>query len=188
MRENVNDNQSLDESHHSQNPQIDPGFHEEGRNEEGNEIVDNNNESKESLTKRSLHQSFLYIVTYIITFDAPSVFLANPILLDTQYDLLLWVIALLVPTYGIFLILIYTRPKLMILSEMFPKASWRLCFAVVVTSGVEVRPPRNLPQNLEYQENPETETNGQYYEGLRRSMIAASRYEGWRVEIEGDSD
>ena len=192
-RENVNDNHSLDESHHSQNPQIDPG-HEEGRNEVANENVDNN-ENKESLTKRSLHQSILYIVTYVITFAAPSAFLASPELLDTHYDLIIWLTALLVPTYGIFLILIYTRPKVKVLSEMFPRASWRLCFAVVVTSGGEVpaphelRPPRNLPQAVEYPENPELEeTNGQYYEGLRRSMIVASRYEGWRVEIEGDLD
>ena len=148
-------------------------------------------EKKESLTRRSLNQSLLYILAYIFTFAAPSAFFANPAILKKHYVLVLWLTSLLVPTYGIFLILIYTRPKVKVLSEMFPESSWRLCFSVVVTSGGEVPPPNELkrpsplprmseawgPQEEEEMSSAyaysydDKSTNGVYYAGLRESMM-----------------
>ncbi|GFH55478.1 hypothetical protein CTEN210_11954 [Chaetoceros tenuissimus] len=162
-----------------------------------NEPANQEEEKKESLTRRSLNQSLLYILAYIFTFAAPSAFFANPAILKNHYVLVLWLTALLVPTYGIFLILIYTRPKVKVLSEMFPESSWTLCFSVVVTSGGEVPPPNELrrPSPLpRMSEGPREEgsaevysyddesTNGNYYEGLRESMIAVSRGDGWYVQ------
>lgn len=163
-----------------------------------NKPANQEEEKKESLTRKSLNQSLLYILAYTFTFAAPSAFFANPAILKNHYTLVLWLTALLVPTYGIFLILIYTRPKVKILSEMFPESSWRLCFGVVVTSGGEVPPPNELrrPNPLSrMSEGPREEdssaqvysyddksTNGNYYEGLRESMIAVSRGDGWYVQ------
>ncbi|GFH44224.1 predicted protein [Chaetoceros tenuissimus] len=89
---------------------------------------------------------------------------------------------------------------------MFPESSWLLCFSVVVTSGGEVPPaselnrpaaqnlpPRSesVPESRERSVSFSSEsasTNGVYYEGLRRSMLAVSRADGWFAEIQdGDN-
>lgn len=190
-RENVNDNQSLDESHHSQNPQIDPGFHEEGRNEEGNEIVDNNNEKQRIFDQKipssvvPLHRDIHHHFRRTICFFGKSNTLGYTIrfasLGNRPASANLWD---LLDTH---LYAAKSYDTLGNVSQSFLEIMF--CGCCNFWRRSELRPPRNLPQNLEYQENhPEMETNGQYYEGLRRSMIAASRYEGWQVEIEGDSD
>lgn len=90
-----------------------------------------------------------------------------------------------------------------VLSQIYPEATWRLCFSVVINSGADVPPahelkiPQNIPPQMSemtpqqqqqssskfsYSSEESESTNGDYYEGLRRSMIAASLYEGWDAE------
>ena len=57
---------------------------------------------------------------------------------------ILWLNSTIFPIFGIFLILIYTRPKVQILQKKFPKASWWLCFTVVLGSGGDVPPAHEL--------------------------------------------
>lgn len=160
-------------------------------------IIANQVEKKQSLTRRAANQSLLYIIAFIIVFIAPFSFLTTPQVEGSPYRRwILWHTSTLLPIFGIFLILIYTRPKVKIMSEMFPEASWLLCFWTVIISGGEVPPPhelrqpsvQDLPQMSGNREGLSSEsTNGVYYAGLRSSMIAASRCEGWYVEID-DSD
>ena len=160
----------------------------------GNDNEKQEKETKESLTRNSMNQSILYILAFIMTFAMPFAFLAAPAFRTDHYEVIIWSTSTLLPAYGIFLILIYTRPKVQILQKMFPKASWRLCFEVVVTSGGEVPPAHELKPSihllsqlsevdsqyvLSYSSSISESTNGVYYEGLRKSMIAASRHEGW---------
>lgn len=156
-------------------------------------------DKKESLTRSSVRQSLLYILSFVITFTVPAILLANSVIIDTKFRLVLWFNSLLLPTYGIFLILIYTRPKVKVLAEMFPEASWFLCFSTVITSGGEVppahelKPPENLPRmsgevvnesGVSWHSDDDRSTNGEYYGGLRSSMLAVSRCKGWYVEVE----
>ena len=174
---------------------------EQGTNQEAvatdNESEKQEMERTESLTRSSMNQSILYILSFIMTFAMPFAFLAAPGFRNDHYEVILWSVSTLLPAYGIFLILIYTRPKIQILQKMFPKASWRLCFSVVVFSGGEVPPAHELKPSihllsqlsevdsryaLSFSSSVSADsesTNGVYYEGLRKSMIAASRYEGW---------
>ncbi|GFH44341.1 hypothetical protein CTEN210_00815 [Chaetoceros tenuissimus] len=157
----------------------------------GNDNEIQEKERTESLTRSSMNQSILYIVAFIMTFAMPIAFLAAPGFRNDHYEVIIWSTSTLLPTYGIFLILIYTRPKVQILQKMFPKASWRLCFTVVVTSGGEVPPAHELKPSIHLLSQlsevdsqhalsySSESTNGVYYEGLRKSMVAASRYEGW---------
>ena len=162
---------------------------------------DANQRKKKSLTRSSLHQSILYIMAFVITFAAPFSFFANSNILDENFEVVMWLASTFVPIFGIFLILIYTRPKIKVLSEMFPESSWLLCFSVVVSSGGEVPPAnelnrpaaQNLPPRSESVHSQEqgvsfysesASTNGVYYEGLRRSMLAVSRGQEWFVEIQ----
>ena len=84
-----------------------------------------------------------------------------------------------------------------VLAEMFPDASWFLCFSTVITSGGEVppahelKPPENLPRmsgenlnesGLSWNSDDDRSTNGEYHAGLRSSMLAVSRAGGWYVE------
>ena len=178
-------------------------FHEEENQEVNNGSV-NDNQPKESLTRKSLDQSMLYIFAYIITFVAPFTALAIPqstTATKSTSSIILWSISTLLPTYGIFLILIYTRPKVQLLSQMYPEVTWRLCFSVVISSGADVPPAHELkiPQNIQaqmsemtpqqqqqsefsYSSEQSESTNGDYYEGLRRSMIAASFNDGWYAQ------
>ena len=165
------------------------------------EAVANGNESEEqekkltkSLTRSSMNQSILYILAFIMSFAMPFAFLAVPSFRNDHFEVIIWPASTLLPAFGIFLILIYTRPKVQILQKMFPKASWRLCFSVVVNSGGEVPPAHELKPSihllsqlsevdsryaLSFSSSVSESTNGVYYEGLRKSMIAASRHEGW---------
>lgn len=188
-------------------------WNEEITNENGGQTENANDtvKKKESLTCRSFHQSVLYILAFIISFGPPFALFANPKLAESEFEsLILWVTSTLLPSYGIFLILIYTRPKVKVLSEKFPEASWLLCFWIVITSGGEVPPahelraPQYIPssqiqpqvshmspqqeQQIESIYSESAETNGVYYDGLRQSMLAYSRCEGWYVEIEEDSE
>lgn len=172
---------------------------------------DANQRKKNSLARSSLHQSILYIMAYVLTFAAPFSFFANSKILDENFEVIRWLASTFIPIFGIFLILIYTRPKVKVLSEKFPDASWLLCFWIVITSGGEVPPAHELraPQYIpssqiqppvshtnrqqEEQQNvsiysESAETNGVYYDGLRKSMLAYSRCDGWYVEIEEDSE
>lgn len=162
-----------------------------------NNIVDES-DKKESLTMSSVKQSLLYILSFILTFTLPAVTIVNRGKIDTGFNMGLWMNSLLIPSYGIFLILIYTRPKVKVLAEMFPEASWFLCFSTVITSGGEVppahelKPPENLPRmsgedanesGASWNTDDDRSTNGVYYgPGLRSSMLAVSRCEGWCVE------
>ena len=189
-------------------------WNEETTNDNTGGQTENTNDTvkkKKSLTCRSFHQSALYIIASIITFGPPYALSANPNIADSKFEsLILWLTSTLLPSYGIFLILIYTRPKVKVLSEKFPEASWLLCFWIVITSGGEVPPAHELraPQYIpssqiqpqvshmtppEEQQNvsiysESAETNGVYYDGLRQSMLAYSRCDGWYVEIEEDSE
>ena len=83
-----------------------------------------------------------------------------------------------------------------VLAEMFPDASWFLCFSTVITSGGEVPPahelkPPDLPRmsgedlnesGLSWNSDDDRSTNGEYHAGLRSSMLAVSRAGGWYVE------
>ncbi|GFH43670.1 predicted protein [Chaetoceros tenuissimus] len=150
---------------------------------------------KESLTRSALKQSLLYIVAFIITF-APNVsalFISLEVA-DSKYGTaVLWLNSTIFPIYGIFLILIYTRPKVQILSKMFPKASWFLCFKVVLGSGGDVPPahelkPSHLPR-MSGEEFPEDSQRASMpgdvsYEEMKSNMMAVSKSEGWSNVID----
>lgn len=167
---------------------------------EANESDEGNHDDakKETLTRKALNQSILYIMAIFFTFAAPLAFLASPDNLNQKYigTLILWLNSTLFPTYGIFLILIYTRPKVKVLSEMYPKASWILCFKIVLFSGGEVPPAhelhstRRLPPSAILPGLPEAqqeehalswpssgEPDAADYEEMLSSMMATSRNE-----------
>lgn len=168
----------------------------------------------ESLTRGALKQSLLYILAFIITFAAPFAFLFSPgIITSARGDVILWLNSILLPAYGIFLILIYTRPKVQILSKMFPKASWFLCFRVVLSSGGEVPPAHELkPSRLLQMSEEESPVNDNVnnnvagaeppydsnfalsmsedvsYEDMKCSMMAVPRSECWIIESDDNND
>lgn len=192
-QENENENLEQEEDNNVDEAVADANVNvdEANANEEGN----NDDEKKGTLTQKALHQSILYIMAIFVTFAAPLAFLASPDNLNQKYigTLILWLNSTLFPTYGIFLILIYTRPKVKGLSEMYPNASWLLCFKIVLFSGGEVppahelNPPRRLPpssrpglseaQQDEYALSWPSlgESDAEDYEEMLSSMIATSR-------------
>ena len=72
-------------------------------------------------------------MAFVITFAAPFSIFTNSKILDENFEVIMWLASTFIPIFGIFLILIYTRPKVKVLSEMFPESSWLLCLSVVVT-------------------------------------------------------
>lgn len=112
------DNKAISSDNNATQAISDPNVNSNETNEsdEGN----HDDEKKETLTQKALNQSILYIMTIFLTFAAPLAFMASPDNLNHKYigTLILWLNSTLFPTYGIFLILIYTRPKVKVLSEM----------------------------------------------------------------------
>lgn len=186
---------------HNDEPQNSNTSHveEEFQEDEGNatnitENVDEEQKKKESLTRGALKQSFFYIVAFILTYSPSFAYFSNPKMVDSRVgkSILLWGNSTIFPIYGIFLILIYTRPKVQKLSKMFPKASWFLCFKVVLGSGGEVPPahelnPFRLPRmSMEVGEAPRYESDlalsmseDVSYEEMKSNMMAVSNNEGW---------
>ncbi|GFH53830.1 predicted protein [Chaetoceros tenuissimus] len=184
-----------DEPQSSSTPRIEEDFGEDECNSTPDaENVDEEPKEKESLTRGALKQSLLYIVAYIFTYSPLFVFFAKPEMVESKVgkSILLWSNSTILPIYGIFLILIYTRPKVQILSKMFPRAPWFLCFKVVLGSGGEVPPahelkPSHLPwMSTEDGESPPPDSDlaspmseDVSYEDLKSAMIAVSKSNGW---------
>ena len=192
-------NKHTDEPQSKSTPQQVEVFNQDEHHDTCNvEHVDEEPRKKESLTRSALKQSLLYILAFIITYCPQFAVLAKPEMVDSQIgkSILLWGSSFIFPVYGLFLILIYTRPKVQILSKMFPKASWFLCFNVVLSSGGEVPPAHelqssHLPQMSmavmgEPGESPQYESDlalsmseNVSYEEMKLSMMAVSNNEGW---------
>ena len=163
------------------------------------EHVDEEPKKKKSLTRSALKQSLLYIFAFIITFTPNlSAIVITPEIADSKYGtLVLWLNSTIFPIYGIFLILIYTRPKVQILSKMFPKAPWFLCFKVVLGSGGEVPPahelqPSHLPQMSEEEFSEDSHralsmSENVSYEEMKSSMMSVAQSECWITESEDDN-
>ena len=109
----VQSNQNMNNRQDSGSDSNVEDFQEE-ENQEVNIGNVNDNQPKESLTRKSLNQSMLYIFACIITFVAPFAALAIPkstTATKLTSSIILWSISTLLPTYGIFLILIIYQAK-----------------------------------------------------------------------------
>ncbi|GFH43660.1 hypothetical protein CTEN210_00133 [Chaetoceros tenuissimus] len=192
-----NNNHVDDEPQSSNTPHVEEDFQEDERHTTRDAENVEEPKEKESLTRSALTQSLLYMLAFIFTYSPSLAYFSNPEMVDSRVgkSILLWGNATIYPIYGIFLILIYTRPKVQILSKMFPKASWSLCFQVVLGSGGEVPPahelkPSHLPQmSMEVREAPESPpfdsdlalsmSEDVSYEEMKSNMMAVSKEEGW---------
>ncbi|GFH49927.1 hypothetical protein CTEN210_06403 [Chaetoceros tenuissimus] len=106
--------------------------------------ISKDNQKNNSLTKKSFKQALFYVLTFITTFGAPIIGYGIIGLSNTNAVVAIWILSVFFSPYGIFLILIYTKPKVDKLSEMFPGSSWHSRFSVVLFAGGEVPPAQEL--------------------------------------------
>ena len=154
------------------------------------------NQKNASLTKKSFKQALLYVVTFITTFGAPIIGYGIIGLSNANAVVGVWILSVFFSPYGIFLILIYTKPKVDKLSEMFPGSPWRSRFSVVIFAGGEVPPaqelrePPNFPRMNEREEQNEVALSWPSAEDIpseecdavyKDLMMKVSRSEGWSI-------
>ncbi|GFH55562.1 predicted protein [Chaetoceros tenuissimus] len=149
---------------------------------------------RKSLTRNAIQQSLLYIIAFIITYAAPFISVSRVKVMDSHIGIfILWLNSMIFPIFGIFLILIYTRPKVQILQQKFPKASWWLCFTVVLGSGGDVPPAHELePSGLPIMSGEDLGMGSHHalsmsgvddedvsYEDMKSSMISLCQDDAW---------
>jgi hypothetical protein len=189
--------QQSEEPQSNTTPKIDENFQEdENQDNDSSANMDQSQpetKKKKSLTRNAIQQSLLYIIAFIITYAAPFISVSSVKVMDSHLGIfILWLKSTIFPIFGICLILIYTRPKVQILSEKFPKASWWLCFTVVLGSGGDVPPAHELqPSHLPIMSGEDLGGYSRHaltmsgvvenvsYEDMKSSMISMAQSDGW---------
>ncbi|GFH50319.1 hypothetical protein CTEN210_06795 [Chaetoceros tenuissimus] len=90
------------------------------------------------ITKQSFHQSGLYILAFFLAYFCVVLEIFLSIAKVPSSDWTFLVISIFLPSNGLFNILIYTRPKVLILKKKYPRLSWIERFLSVIYCGGEI--------------------------------------------------
>ena len=93
-----------------------------------------------SITRQSFHQSFLYILAFFLVWSLPVFFFFASLRKSTTGigDWFFLALSIFFPASGFFNILIYTRPKILLLQRAHPNTRWIQRFLAVVIAGGEM--------------------------------------------------
>lgn len=93
-----------------------------------------------SITRQSFHQSFLYILAFFLVWSLPVFFFFASLRKSTTGvgDWFFLALSIFFPASGFFNILIYTRPKILLLQRAHPNTRWIQRFSAVVIAGGEM--------------------------------------------------
>ncbi|GFH56281.1 predicted protein [Chaetoceros tenuissimus] len=99
------------------------------------------------LTKRAMHQSILYILSFMIVYAAPMFMIFLQLFGYNRPEENFWLVSIFYPIGGFLTMLIYTRPKVQALKKVEPQLPVFICFLCVIIAGGE------LPSLVDYDPN-----------------------------------